>query len=320
MKIAIIRLSSLGDIIHTSIVLQFIKLHINKAEIYWFCDSKFSEILLNHPLIKEVISLPLKQNKIIKSFQILKQFRLKFDIIIDFQGLIKSSIVGRILGSNLVGFNKNSIKEPLACLFYKNKFDISYDENIIIRNLSLASFALNFSFKKDEILHKSPCFGFSHKPFILKSKNYIILAPFASEISKCYNKFKELINGLAKYEIFVCFGTKHEKKLALDLILDTHAKLLPELSLKQMLEVVNNCSLLIGNDSGITHMAWAQNRPSIAIFGNRPSQRNAFKTPINSVIDAGKEVNSKRIDKTDFCINLISPNLIINEAKRLLNE
>ena len=59
--------------------------------------------------------------------------------------------------------------------------------------------------------------------------------------------------------------------------------------------------------------------PSITLFGNRPSQRNAYKTPINLVIDTGKKIDPKKIDKNDFCINEIPPEMVILKANELLN-
>lgn len=53
--------------------------------------------------------------------------------------------------------------------------------------------------------------------------------------------------------------------------------------------------LIIGNDSGPTHLAFALNRPSITIFGATPSYRNAFKTNINKIIDTGKKSQMQNI-------------------------
>ena len=64
MKIAIIRLSALGDIIQTSVVLQFIKKNVDNAEIQWVCDEKFAKILENLPELSGIIKIPLKDKKI----------------------------------------------------------------------------------------------------------------------------------------------------------------------------------------------------------------------------------------------------------------
>ncbi|OCR94772.1 lipopolysaccharide heptosyltransferase I [Campylobacter fetus] len=322
MKIAIIKLSSLGDIVHTVIVLQFIKKYCKAAEISWFVDEKFGSILDYHQDIKEVVKLPLKDKKFVKTYKILSKFRNKFDIIIDFQGLIKSAIVGRILGKNVVGFDKLSVKEPLCSMFYSTKINCDYNENIIIRNLTLASKALDFKFNTNQIDNKLPCFAASDDDFDFLDKNSknLLIAPFASEKSKCYDKFKTVINGLKECNILISFGSQKEKEKALELTKNTHAKLLPALSLNHMINLINKVDLVIGNDSGITHIAWAQNRASITIFGNRPSRRNAYKTDKNIVLDAGKKVDAKCIDKSDFCVCDIDPNLVIKEAKRLLDE
>lgn len=61
MKIAIVRLSALGDIVQTSIVLQFIKKYYENAQIDWVCEERFSNILENCKLINKVIKINLKK-------------------------------------------------------------------------------------------------------------------------------------------------------------------------------------------------------------------------------------------------------------------
>ena len=91
-------------------------------------------------------------------------------------------------------------------------------------------------------------------------------------------------------------------------------------SFDELVAIINNAKLLIGNDSGITHLARTQNTATITLFGNRPSSRNAFITPKNLVIDAGKKINARKINKNDFCINEISPQIIAQRALELIKE
>ena len=91
------------------------------------------------------------------------------------------------------------------------------------------------------------------------------------------------------------------------------------LNIKELLNFISSCDLVIGNDSGVTHIAWAQNRPSIALFGNRPAERNAFASPVNLTIDAGKKIDARKINRSDFCVRDIAPQAIANAAKRLLD-
>ena len=317
LKIAIVKLSALGDIVHAAIVLQFIKKHYQNAHITWLVDARFASLLKDHPLIDELVVLPLKQS-FKKSYKILKTLG-KFDKVIDLQGLFKSAVVAKIIGKQTYGFSRESVKEKIAARLYRHKFKIDYNENIIIRNLSLVAFALNFSFEASEILEKVPCFEASEIYKNESGKKRVLIAAFASEESKIYNKFKDVIRLLDGYEICLCYGSESEKVRAEAIISGTSAKLLEKLSIKEMISFITSCDLVIGNDSGLTHLAWAMNRPSITLFGNRPSHRNAYITDKNLVIDMGKQIDARSIDKNDFCIREIFPETVANFAKRLLN-
>ena len=317
LKIAIVKLSALGDIVHAAIVLQFIKKHCPNAHITWLVDARFASLLKDHPLIDELVVLPLKES-FKKSYKIIKTLG-KFDKVIDLQGLFKSAVVAKLLGKEIYGFSRESVKEKIAARLYRHKFKIDYNENIIVRNLSLVGYALNFGFGKSEILKKSPCFEICKKFKNESGKKRVLIAAFASEESKIYDKFKDVIRLLDGCEIYLCYGSESEKAKAEAIISGTKAKLLEKLSIKDMIDFIASCDLVIGNDSGLTHLAWAVNRPSITLFGNRPSHRNAYVTDKNLVIDMGKQIDARSIDKNDFCIREIYPETVANFAKRLLN-
>ena len=317
LKIAIVKLSALGDIVHAAIVLQFIKKHCPNTHITWLVDARFASLLKDHPLIDELVVLPLKES-FKKSYKIIKTLG-KFDKIIDLQGLFKSAVVAKLLGKEIYGFSRESVKEKIAARLYRHKFKIDYNENIIVRNLSLVGYALNFSFDRYEILKKSPCFEICKKFKNESGKKRVLIAAFASEESKIYDKFKDVIRLLDGCEIYLCYGSESEKTRAEAIISGTSAKLLEKLSIKDMIDFIASCDLVIGNDSGLTHLAWAVNRPSITLFGNRPSHRNAYVTDKNLVVDMGKQIDARSIDKNDFCIREIYPETVANFAKRLLN-
>ena len=324
---------------------QFIRKHIANAHISWFCDTRFEQIARLLAGVDEVVALPLKDKKFLKSFEILRQKQGQFDIIIDLQGLLKSALVSRILGKNIFGFDRFSTKEGLASIFYTHKYSCNYNKNIILRNLELCAFALNFSFDEKEILAKEPCFLKNSKipnenskipnenskipseNSKIPSKNSkipnkkILIAPFASESSKCYAHFASVIKGAKEFaQCFLVAGSEPERKKAAELA-SSGATLLAPLDLAQILEFMDTCDLIIGNDSGITHLAWAQNYATITLFGNRSGARNAFATPKNLIIQATPkhEIDAFHIDKSDFCINDINPAQIIAKAKGLCN-
>ena len=125
MKIAIVKLSALGDIIHAMVVLQFIKNHYPKIEIDWVVEKDFKELLESHPDINKVHVVNIKNAKKKKSiYLLLNELRRvrkfgPYDFVIDLQGLIKSALITCMLSSDKTfGFDKYSARESLAAIFY----------------------------------------------------------------------------------------------------------------------------------------------------------------------------------------------------------
>ena len=146
MKIARVKLSAFGDIVHAMLVLQFIKRFNPKIEIDWIVEKKFKGILEYNPDINHIHVINLNNAKKQKSvnllFRELKKLRKlkQYDLVIDMQGLIKSAIISKLIPSkSTIGYDKNSLREGLGSLFYTKKFNIDYGLNVIFRNTKLIS-------------------------------------------------------------------------------------------------------------------------------------------------------------------------------------
>ena len=142
MKIAIVKLSALGDIVHAMTVLQFIKLDNQQIQIDWIVQEEYVQLLESNPDINQVHTVNLKKAKKMKSFSIFFTELLKlrklgpYHTVIDMQGLIKSALISKIIPSRVtVGFDKFSYREGIAAMFYNARYNISYDENVILRNI-----------------------------------------------------------------------------------------------------------------------------------------------------------------------------------------
>ncbi len=331
-KIAIVKLSAMGDIIHTMIALQYIKKSYPNIQIDWFVESSFAQVLENNPNINEIIKLNLKSIKKNKK-QIFSQIKLlqkysknSYDLVIDAQGLFKSAIVANFLGKNKIGFDKDSIRERLASLFYTKKVKIAYNKNVIERNIKILSSALEFEITKEEILKKQPFLFYCNEDSVIydyldnKKKNILFIIG-ASWSSKMYSKekFAKIINTLNE-NCLIAWGTETEKNNALFIKNISTANVLPKLDLNSLKALISKVDLVIGNDTGPTHMAWALNIPSITLFGNTPGYRNTYITDINKIIESKSYVNPLKLDKNDFTIKDINENEIVELAKELLNE
>ena len=324
-RIAIVRLSALGDIVNSAVILQFIHEQYPDAKVEWITEEFFAPLLKSHPLVYATHTVNLKQLKKEKSFSLLKKTIShlktlgKFDIVIDIQGLIKSAIVSRIISKNTHGFDKDSIRESVASVLYKTTSNIAYDENIVKRNCFVAADALGFNITDEMLLNKQPVFISDKHQFTQNGKKNIAVVIGASWDSKKYPKEKiaQLCDEL-KEECHIIWGNETEREEALWIWENSsYAKVAPKLSLNELVSYISGCDLLIGNDTGPTHMAWAQNIPSITLFGPT-NTRMIYETSINIGIESPSSVNIFKIDKNDFSIKEIEVQTIVEKAKELL--
>lgn len=332
MRIAIVKLSAMGDIIHGAVVLQFIKARYPEARIEWIVEEAFAPVLGGNPHIDAVHTVFLKRAKKEKSFSLLKDLYTKlrtlgeYDHIIDMQGLFKSAIMARLIGKNVCGFDKDSMREGMAALFYRHTHAISYDQNVILRGVELVSQCLKMDIDTGMLQGKNP-FLFADESARQAVGEYTATAPVlvmvgASWPSKIYPaaRMAKVIEGLGR-EVLVVWGSEGERQMAEAIAAATPlARVLPKLSLPQLIALVEASALVIGGDTGPVHMAWALNRPSVTIFGPTPSFRNTLTTPINVTVDTGKPVDPSNLDRNDFSIGEIDPARIVDAAKSVMKE
>ena len=330
MKIAIVKLSALGDIVHAMIVLQFIKKHNQKIEIDWIVEESYQGLLNFHPDIKKVHVVNLKNVKKKKSALLflgeLKKIRQlgPYDLVIDLQGLIKSALIAWAIPSSItLGFDKSSTRESMASFFYNKTYRCPYDKNVIERNLSLVKFSLGVAWSKEEIHHKLPFINYDQKYLttdLSSIKKNIILVPGASFKAKIYPaiKFAQIVNKLDA-NFLVVWGSEAEKKIADEIkVLAPNITVKEKLTLDSLISLISQVNLVIGSDTGPTHIAWALNIPSITLYGPTPGYRNSYKTEINQVIESTSQVNPYKINKNDFSIKEIKVVDIVKISHELL--
>ncbi|MDD2780989.1 lipopolysaccharide heptosyltransferase I [Sulfuricurvum sp.] len=323
--IAIVRLSALGDIVNTAVVLQIIAHHYPNALIDWYVEEAFAPILNNHPLINSVIPVPIKRIRKTKSFLLLREtirtFRSHpiYDQIIDAQGLLKSAIVTSFIKGKVHGFDRNSIREKFAACFYDSTSTIPYEMNIIKRNVLVITEGLQIAYDENEILQKEPLFPLMEKNDSLHGDKNIAFVIGASWPSKCYPKehFLTLCENLP-YPCHLIWGTDAEYQDAQWIAEHSeNAYIAPKMSLNELVSFIAHCDLTIGNDTGPTHMAWAMNKASITLFGPT-NERMIFPTTRNIGIKSPSPVNILKINRNDFSIRDIDPESILQKAKELL--
>lgn len=334
MKIAIVRLSALGDIIVSAVFLALIKERFTNAQIEWFVDERFGAILEHSPYIDKLHPIALKSTlttfnplKIFKLFKSLRAY--EYDIVIDMQGLIKSALITQMLKApKKVGFDYASAREGLSAFFYSQKVSIAYNESILKRNFTLLSHALNLPKKEisEGLSSRSKVFSYQDSPKIdalnlNKNKLKILFVLETSKINKTYpiERFKELALALENFQICLLWHASEDKATALYGALKNQRDvlLLPKLTLNEVKALLFKMDLIIGGDTGITHLAWALQKPSITLYGNTPMERFKLESPINVSLTGNSNAN---YHKKDFSIQNIEPKKIKECVLNILKE
>ncbi|GAA9901535.1 lipopolysaccharide heptosyltransferase I [Helicobacter pylori] len=334
MKIAIVRLSALGDIIVSAVFLALIKERFTNAQIEWFVDERFSAILEHSPYIDKLHPIALKSAlttfnplKIFKLFKSLRAY--EYDIVIDMQGLIKSALITQMLKApKKVGFDYASARESLSAFFYSQKISIAYNEPVLKRNFTLLSHALNLPKKEisEGLSSRSKVFSYQDSPKIdalnlNKNKLKILFVLETSKINKTYpiERFKELALALENFQICLLWHADEDKATTLYGALKNQRDvlLLPKLTLNEVKALLFKMDLIIGGDTGITHLAWALQKPSITLYGNTPMERFKLESPINVSLTGNSNAN---YHKKDFSIQNIEPKKIKECVLNILKD
>ncbi|MGC1853797.1 MAG: lipopolysaccharide heptosyltransferase I, partial [Candidatus Aquirickettsiella sp.] len=192
MRVLIIKMSSMGDIIHTLPAVTDADRSISNIQFDWVMEEAFIEIPKWHKQVQQIIPIALRrwrkniwqaaQNGEIKQFY--KQLRAEqYDVVLDAQGSIKSAITTRLSRGCRLGMDKHSVRESLAYLAYQQTFSVSWQQHAINRLRLLFAKALKYSLPET-----LPDYGINKENLsqvkIELPKDYLLFIPNTSCSSK----------------------------------------------------------------------------------------------------------------------------------------
>jgi len=299
MQILFVKLSSIGDIVHTLPTLGAVKNALPTSEISWAVEKSSAEILRGNPLIKNLIELDtrsLRGGKIIEeilldaSRQVRELRQFSFDVALDFQGLLKSATIAKLSkAKRCYGFDKSNLREPASRFLLTETVVIPQKIHIIRKNLILAEKALNISVPTENFefpiaaddAHKTE----AENIIAEAGENFAILNPAGGWVTKLWHaeKFGQLADkiweetGLAS----IVTTAPNEKNLARKVLENSKSGKVfhAQPSLKGFYELAKRARIYVGGDTGPTHLAVAANCPIVGIFGPTEWWRNGSPNP-----------------------------------------
>jgi lipopolysaccharide heptosyltransferase I len=307
MRILIVKLGSIGDIVHTLPALAAMRRALPDSEISWVVERRTSEILKDNPLLDRLIEVDTKAlRRGLMSGETLRaprqQLRLlrasAFDLALDFQGLLKSSLAARLSRAKRVyGFARDALREPASRFLVHETVPIPAGLHVIRKNLTLVKSALNISVPGDPSEFEFPiAVNSMHEVEAEEAArgtggNYAILNPGGGWPTKLWSadKFGALADQLwTRFGLhsLVTYGPGEAGLAEQVLSASTAGKARAvSLSLKSFFALAKNAQIYVGGDTGPTHMALAARTPVVGLFGPTEWWRNGSPYPDDICIE-----------------------------------
>lgn len=294
MRILIVKLGAIGDIIHTLPALATVRAALPDAEISWVAEKRSAEILRGNKLIDNLIEVDtrsLRSGKIAGdvipglSKQVSQLRKFKFDIAIDFQGLLKSAMIGKLSGAKKrYGFSRRNLREPASRVLLTDAVKVPKDLHVVRKNLSLVENALQINVPDDDFTF--PLFTDendrleANRIIARTGENFAILNPAGGWVTKLWHpeKYGRLADRLWEENNLVSVVVTGPQEAALAESVakaSKYAKIVTEQpTLKGFFELAKRAKIYVGGDTGPTHLAVAAGTPIVGIFGPTEWWRN----------------------------------------------
>ena len=298
--ILFVKLGSIGDIVHTLPSLAAVHAALPDAEISWAVEERSAEILRDEPMIDNLIEVDTQSLRdgmsvdemlanIRRQVRGLRQF--KFDVAIDFQGLLKSAAVAKLSGArHRWGFSREALREPLSRVLLTDTVRTEPHTHVIRKNLALTAGSLDIDVAASEFefpITASPDHIAEAETIANASGGspFAILNPGGGWVTKLWpaERFGELADRL-----WVESGVRSvlttgpgESDLAERAAANSTSGSLRAAtpSLKGFYELAKRASLYVGGDTGPTHIAVAAGVPIVGLFGPTEWWRNGSPEP-----------------------------------------
>ena len=287
MNILIVKLSAIGDVIHTLPSLAGLRKFYPGAHITWVIEEASSDLIMGHPCLDRVIVSrrkqwidDLKQGRISKPFHEMNAFMrdLKsrpYDLVIDFHGLFKSAVVV-LLSSGKRKLGYDSMQE-LSGLVLSEKIPEDMKKHAVDRYLDFL-LHLGADLKEPEFLipigeeNRNRIERFLQINNIDKKDRFVTVSPVALWKTKLWEdeKFARLCDRITEdLNVRVIFtGSSREDPARIQSLMRTSAiNIGGETTLRDLAYLYQLSSLLITTDSGPMHLAAAMGTPVVALFG-----------------------------------------------------
>ena len=296
MRLLIVRLSSLGDCVHTIPVAAALRRRFPDADLDWLVDTRYRELIELVPAVTRAVTVDSGSlNRFTRVIQLVRDLRRRsYDVVIDAQGLWKSAVIARLCGARrVVGFGSNQVREWGATWLYTDTVTTPAALHVIEKNLALAVHLGAESgvpaFPVAEVTSDAPARA-RLALGIDATASFAILNPGAAWSSKCwipasYGALARRLRDRHALRSTVTWGPG-EKELAGAVVeaSDGAAALAPATSVADLVALMRAAAIVVGGDTGPFHIAAAVGTPVVGLYGPSDPARNGPWGPNDLVV------------------------------------
>ena len=278
MRVLIVKVSSLGDVIHTLPAVTDAYRAKRGLRFDWVVEEAFAEIPGWHPAVDKVIPVAFRRwrKSLFKTWRSGEFSAFKknlqeqhYDLVIDAQGLIKSGLISRLSRGLTVGLSNRTIREPLATLFYNVVYTVPWQQHAVERVRDLFSRTFNYT-----VDYKSCDYGIDTGRFLRDpvTEPYLVFFHGTTWGTKLWpDPYWQKLVLLAKdagYGVKLLYGNAEEQARAQSIArVADNVEIMGQQSLDDIARLLVNCAGVVAVDTGLGHLAAALSVPVISLYG-----------------------------------------------------
>jgi heptosyltransferase-1 len=309
-RILVVRLSSMGDVIHALPAVATLKHSFPGSVLSWVVQPRWAPLLEGNPYIDRVV--PFDRRRLTSWGEAWRQLRaLRYDFAVDFQGLMQSALIASLARSDRIyGLHRTQVREKAAAAFYSNEVRTA-GRHVVDSNLELAAAAgastMLVTFPLPEGVPEGD----------LPGGEFVLASPLAGWGGKQWPL--EFYRGLARRlneELGVALVLNGPPDRALELE-QVDGAFVHSSGLPGLIHATRRAAAVLGLDSGPAHLAAALAKPGVAIFGpTDPARNGPYGDTFTVLRSPGAVTTYKRYQEPDASMLRITPDAVF-EALRV---
>ncbi|MCW5981427.1 MAG: glycosyltransferase family 9 protein [Bryobacteraceae bacterium] len=312
-RILVVRLGSMGDIVHALPAVATLKHSMPAAHVAWVADPRWLPLLEDNPFVDEVI--PFNRRKLRSAAALRKRLRAaRYDAAIDFQGLIKSALIASAARpERIYGFHQSQLRERLAGLFYSHR-TLARSRHVVDRNIDLVSSA---GAANKLVAFPIPA-GSPEGP--LPEGGFVLASPAGGWTAKewpleHYAELARLLKASTGLPLVLNRPPADADLLAASGTI-THVS-----GVAGLIDATRRAAAVVGIDSGPVHLAAALNKPGVAIFGPTDPERNGpYGSSFTVLRDGSARTSYKRRATIDDSMRRVTPEQVFEALRAKIDN